>query len=93
MALSRKHYEQLAKILGVNNASNELINDISTFCKIDNRSFKPDFFADRIKEVKSVEINELKNLSNEDITALSTGYDIDGVAVNITRDPEFFLNK
>jgi len=93
MALSKKHYEQLAKILGVNNASNELINDISTFCEIDNRSFKPDFFIDRIKEVKSVEINALKNLSNEDITALSTGYDIDGVAVNITRDPEFFLNK
>ena len=41
MALSKKHYEQLAKILGVNNASNELINDISSFCKIDNRSFKP----------------------------------------------------
>ena len=93
MALSRKHYEQLAKILGVNNASNELINDISTFCKIDNRSFKPNTFIDRIKEVKSVEINALKNLSNEDFTALSTGYDIDGVAVNITRDPEFFLNK
>jgi hypothetical protein len=93
MSLSKKHYEQLAKILGVNNASNELINDISTFCEIDNRSFKPDFFIDRIKEVKSVEINALKNLSNEDITALSTGYDIDGVAVNITRDPEFFLNK
>ena len=93
MALSKKHYEQLAKILGVNNASNELINDISTFCEIDNRSFKPDFFIDRIKEVKSVEINAFENLTNEDITAISTGYDIDGVAVNITRDPEFFLNK
>ena len=29
MALSRKHYEQLARILGVNNASHNLITDIS----------------------------------------------------------------
>jgi hypothetical protein len=59
MALSRKHYEELAKILGENNASTELINDISSFCKIDNRAFKPNTFVDRIKEVKSVEINEI----------------------------------
>jgi len=53
MALSRKHYEELAKILGENNASTDLINDISSFCKIDNRAFKPNTFIDRIKEVKS----------------------------------------
>ena len=44
MALSRKHYEELAKILGENNASTDLINDISSFCKIDNRAFKPNTF-------------------------------------------------
>ena len=53
MALSRKHYEQLAKILGVNNASNELINDISTFCKIDNRSFKPNTFVNISNFIKT----------------------------------------
>ena len=53
MALSRKHYEELAKILGENNASTDLINDISSFCKIDNRAFKTNTFIDRIKEVKS----------------------------------------
>ena len=63
MALSRKHYEELAKILGVNNASLDLINDISSFCKIDNRAFKPNTFIDRIKEVKSNEI--YKNVSTD----------------------------
>ena len=61
MALSRKHYEQLAKILGENNASTDLINDISSFCKIDNRAFKPNTFIDRIKEVKNVSINIIKD--------------------------------
>ena len=83
MALSRKHYEQLAKILGVNNASNELINDISTFCKIDNRSFKPNTFVDRIKEVKSIAIddNGFRRLTCKN------------ASVNITNDKDFFLNK
>ena len=63
MALSRKHYEELAKILGQNNASTDLINDISSFCKIDNRAFKPNTFIDRIKEIKSNEI--YKNVSND----------------------------
>ena len=61
MALSRKHYEELAKILGENNASTDLINDISSFCKIDNRAFKPNTFIDRIKEVKNVSINIIKD--------------------------------
>ena len=61
MALSRKHYEELAKILGQNNASTDLINDISSFCKIDNRAFKPNTFIDRIKEVKNVSINIIKD--------------------------------
>ena len=63
MALSRKHYEELAKILGENNASTDLINDISSFCKIDNRAFKTNTFIDRIKEVKSNEI--YKNVSTD----------------------------
>ena len=61
MALSRKHYEELAKILGVNNASSDLIDDISSFCKNDNRAFKPDTFLDRIKEVKSIAIESICN--------------------------------
>ena len=61
MALSRKHYEELAKILGENNASTDLINDISSICKSDNRAFNPNSFIDRIKEVKNVSINIIKD--------------------------------
>ena len=61
MSLSRKHFEELAKILGENNASTDLINDISSFCKIDNRAFKTNTFIDRIKEVKNVSINIIKD--------------------------------
>ena len=63
MSLSKKHYEELAKILGEHNASTDLINDISSFCKIDNRAFKSNTFIDRIKEIKSNEI--YKNVSTD----------------------------
>ena len=83
MALSRKHYEELAKILGVNNASSDLIDDISSFCKNDNRAFKPDTFLDRIKEVKSIAIddNGFRRLTCKN------------ASINIINDEEFFLNK
>ena len=64
MALSRKHYEELAKILGQNNASTDLINDISSFCKIDNRAFKPNTFIDRIKEFNGNRL-DIKNVSTD----------------------------
>ena len=83
MALSRKHYEELAKILGVNNASFQLIDDISSFCKNDNRAFKPNTFIDRIKEVKS---NAIDNNGFRRLTCKNT-------SVNIINDEEFFLNK
>ena len=44
MAISRKHFEQLARILGINNASHNLITDISSFCKIHNRNFNKEKF-------------------------------------------------
>tara|TARA_X000001388_G_C2160835_1_gene96086 strand:+ start:303 stop:584 length:282 start_codon:yes stop_codon:yes gene_type:complete len=92
MALSRKHYEQLARILGVNNASHNLITDISSFCKIDNRNFNKERFLSKVETVRASEKNAFENLDNETITAMSTGYDVDGVAINIIKDPNFFLN-
>ena len=64
MSLSRKHYEELAKILGENNASLDLINDILSFCKIDNRAFKPNTFIDRIKEFNGNRL-DIKNVSTD----------------------------
>ena len=64
MALSRKHYEELAKILGENNASTDLINDILSFCKIDNRAFKSNTFINRIKEFNGNRL-DIKNVSTD----------------------------
>tara|TARA_R100000655_G_scaffold7335_1_gene19804 strand:- start:210 stop:437 length:228 start_codon:yes stop_codon:yes gene_type:complete len=64
MSLSRKHYKELAKILGENNASLDLINDILSFCKIDNRAFKPNTFIDRIKEFNGNRL-DIKNVSTD----------------------------
>ena len=64
MSLSRKHYKELAKILGENNASLDLINDILSFCKIDNRAFKPNTFIDRLKEFNGNRL-DIKNVSTD----------------------------
>ena len=92
MALSRKHYEELAKILGENNADFQLIDDIISFCKIDNRAFKPNTFVDRIKEVKSIAIddNGFRRLTCKNAAVPPTAILL---ATNITNDKDFFLNK
>ena len=51
MAISRKHFEQLARILGVNNASHNLITDISSFCKIHNRNFNKEKFISKVETI------------------------------------------
>ena len=92
MAISRKHFEQLARILGVNNASHNLITDISSFCKIHNRNFNQEKFISKVETIRAREKEVFDNLDNETITALSTGQDIDGQPYSIIKDPEFFLN-
>ena len=92
MAISRKHFEQLARILGVNNASHNLITDISSFCKIHNRNFNKEKFISKVETIRAKEKEVFENLDNETITALSTGQDIDGQPYSIIKDPEFFLN-
>jgi len=39
MSLSKKHFEELAQILGENFASEDLIIKMSTFCKQHNKNF------------------------------------------------------
>ena len=92
MAISRKHFEQLARILGVNNASHNLITDISNFCKIHNRNFNKEKFISKVETIRAREKEVFENLDNETITALLTGQDIDGQPYSIIKDPEFFLN-
>ena len=92
MAVSRKHFEQLARILGVNNASHNLITDVCSFCKIHNRNFNKEKFISKVETIRAREKEVFENLDNETKTALSTGLDIDGQLYSVIKDPEFFLN-
>ncbi len=48
--MTRKHFKELARILGENNADEKLITDIVFFCIENNKDFNLDTFEKAIKE-------------------------------------------
>ena len=63
MSLSRKHFEEIAKILGSNMASNDMIYDFADFCSSQNSYFQKQTFIDAIeKEMKETEKRHNKNI-------------------------------
>ena len=48
--MTKKHFKELAKILGQNNASTKLITDIVFFCIESNKNFNLDTFEKAIEE-------------------------------------------
>ena len=50
MSLSRKHFRELAVILGKNRATENIILDVVDFCFKHNRHFKRETFIDAIKK-------------------------------------------
>ena len=63
MALSRKHFREIARILGENLADDELINEFVSFCASQNQYFQKQTFIDAIeKEMKETEIRHNKNI-------------------------------
>ena len=77
MALSRKHFKELAVILGQHKASYDLNLAICEFCKNYNRNFNKEVFLNAIFEEKyKIEQAEKK-----------------WSVSNIVNDKEFFLNK
>jgi len=72
MALSRKHFREIAKILGSNLSyndddskyiANDLINAFVSFCASQNQYFQKQTFIDAIeKEMKETEIRHNKNI-------------------------------
>ena len=50
MSLSRKHFRELAFILGKNRATENIILDVVDFCFKHNRHFKRETFLDAIKK-------------------------------------------
>ena len=50
MALSRKHFREIARILGENLADDDLINEFVSFCASQNQYFQKQVFIDAIKK-------------------------------------------
>ena len=63
MALSRKHFREIARILGENLADDEVINEFVSFCASQNQYFQKQTFIEAIeKEMKETEIRHNKNI-------------------------------
>jgi len=77
MALSRKHFKELAVILGQHKASIDLNLAIVEFCLNHNRHFKRDTFLNAIEK------------ASQEIEQAEKKWSIS----NIVNDKEFFLNK
>ena len=81
MSLSKKHFEELAQILGENFASEDLIIKMSTFCKQHNKNFNAYKFVSTVTRIQ----NELTKQATENLKCY--------VSTGIVKDKEFFLNK
>tara|TARA_R110001632_G_scaffold127328_1_gene241071 strand:- start:220 stop:483 length:264 start_codon:yes stop_codon:yes gene_type:complete len=77
MALSRKHFKELAVILGQHKASIDLNLAIVEFCLNHNRHFKRDTFLNAIEK------------ASQEIEQAEKKWSVS----NIVNDKEFFLNK
>ena len=66
MSLSRKHFREIARILGQNLADDDLINEFVSFCASQNQYFQKQTFLNAIEDNKKiVEEAEAKwNISN-----------------------------
>ena len=50
MSLSRKHFREIARILGQNFANDEIVNEFVSFCASQNQYFQKQVFIDAIKK-------------------------------------------
>jgi Ca2+-binding EF-hand superfamily protein len=64
MSLSRKHFKEIAKILGSNMASNDMIYDFADFCSSQNSYFQRQLFIDACEEHYQEAKKELEELIN-----------------------------
>jgi hypothetical protein len=53
MSLSRKHFRQIAKILGEHHASDELVNEFVSFCASQNSYFQRQTFLNAVDDHKN----------------------------------------
>jgi hypothetical protein len=82
MALSRKHFKELAVILGQHKTSIDLNLAIVEFCLNHNRHFKRDTFLNAIEK------------ASQEIEQVEKKYSVSNVDLDkILNDKDFFLNK
>ena len=54
MSLSRKHFREIARILGSNLANDDLINEFADFCSSQNQYFQKQTFLNAIEDNKKI---------------------------------------
>ena len=54
MSLSRKHFREIARILGQNFANDDLINEFVSFCASQNQYFQKQTFLNAIEDNKKI---------------------------------------
>jgi Ca2+-binding EF-hand superfamily protein len=54
MSLSRKHFREIARILGQNFANDDLINEFVSFCASQNSYFQKQTFLNAIEDNKKI---------------------------------------
>ena len=86
MALSRKHFREIARILGENLADDDLINEFVSFCASQNQYFQKQTFIDAIeKEMKETEMRNNKNIE-EALNEKTTKLTLSGHTVTLPLD-------
>ena len=64
MSLSRKHFREIARILGQNFANDEIVNEFVSFCASQNSYFQRQLFIDAVEEHYQEAKKELEELIN-----------------------------
>ena len=64
MSLSRKHFREIARILGQNFANDDLINEFVSFCASQNSYFQKQTFLDAIENEENKVLERKFNVSD-----------------------------
>ena len=64
MSLSRKHFRQIARILGQNFANDDLINEFVSFCASQNSYFQKQTFLNAIENEENKVLERKFNVSD-----------------------------
>ena len=64
MSLSRKHFREIARILGQNFANDDLINEFVSFCASQNSYFQKQTFLDAVENEENKVLERKFNVSD-----------------------------